>query len=842
MLPFFLRKLAVLAILLTVITLAAMVSAQQSSGNLTVRVLAKEGESSSNVTVSLVEETTEAEVSRVRTDKTGVATMHDVPFGTYRVTAIRPDQLQRHKVVTVRSALPLEVVFDTLTEYLGADVTVTSSVSQVLPTQTVRTRIQTVTYPSPTSAQQIETVLLSTPGMVPDEDGRLHLRGQDAHLQYVIDGIPVTANQTRVFSSLFNAKLINVASVIRGGFPAEFGTALAGVVNITTKTALQGNFTAEAAYTLGSDNLSEYGGVAGGKLGKTSGYLIGYQNSETDRYMDPIRSFEPNHTRGSLSSTFAKIDLGLGMNFDLRLLGLFATTRYEVPNMLPASDSAQDQVHDLKEYFGGVRIAYTLAPNALISLTGYGRLAEDLLRSNGKDRIANTADSLEALRRNERFFLGADRQNDNFGGLLEYTTQTHWFDAVNIVKAGASYDVYPTREFFTFAVVDSTMSDSTNGDPRLARYDLTRGGRPFVVDAERTFSKLAGYLQDEVQFADWRIGAGVRVDRFDLFEQELFVSPRLALNYQIDPSIALGLSYNRIVMMPPLEYILTSSSAEGRELAGDAQSGFSNEVKPERSHMVELGADLALGEHFTLGAATYAKLIEDFLVQVELGSSGVIFPVNLKEGMAAGGEVELRLNTWNKFSGYWSVSVGTAVGRRPTDGSSPISAGLIIGEEGHNYAHPFSSEDVFPTEHSQLITSVFGITYDDDTESGLTATIQGRFDSGLPFDLTDANGNGLDPAAARALLRSRGYSDDVIDLLNLGMEEPGSPDKSVAPHAVFDLAVRYDVSRVLPFPVRVTASIANVLDTKYLYRFESTTGGTHFGRPRSFLLEAQLKM
>lgn len=81
-------------------------------------------------------------------------------------------------------------------------------------------------------------------------------------------------------------------------------------------------------------------------------------------------------------------------------------------------------------------------------------------------------------------------------------------------------------------------------------------------------------------------------------------------------------------------------------------------------------------------------------------------------------------------------------------------------------------------------------------------------------------------------LRRRGYSDDVIDLLSLESERPGSPDKAVAPHATFDVAAGIDLKKLIGADARVVLTAENVLDTPYLYTFESSFGGTHFGTPR----------
>jgi hypothetical protein len=180
-------------------------------------------------------------------------------------------------------------------------------------------------------------------------------------------------------------------------------------------------------------------------------------------------------------------------------------------------------------------------------------------------------------------------------------------------------------------------------------------------------------------------------------------------------------------------------------------------------------------------------------------------------------------------------------GKTPSDGSSPIAAGLILGEEGENYSHPFGGEDLFSTEHNQLLTSVLQTNYNH--PSGFFATLGGRYDSGLPFDLADSNGKGLSGDAARAELKRRGYTDDVIDLLNLNAEadRPDSPDKSVAPHMTFDVGVGYDFERTLNFPAKISATVVNIFDTAYLYKFESSFGGTHFGVPRSFSVGLQMR-
>ncbi|HET9137535.1 MAG TPA: TonB-dependent receptor, partial [Candidatus Kapabacteria bacterium] len=485
-----------------------------------------------------------------------------------------------------------------------------------------------------------------------------------------------------------------------------------------------------------------------------------------------------------------------------------------------------------------------------LSLLGYKRRIEATNTSGGLMRLSLPADSAKAVSENEDFFIGANRVDESLGEQLEYSALTDWFDAPNTIKVGVSGESYPLKEFFTFAVVNPALSTpagepggSESGDDRLEPYDLTKGGKPFLVDQSKTGNRISAYAQDQIAFKDWIVNAGLRFDMFSLFDDESAISPRLSAAYHASDDLWLRASYNRIVMQAPIENILVSSSDEAAQLVGSEQGGVPTRVSSEKEHVLELGASYKLNDNIDLDLNTYAKFIEDFIVKVELGVSGIIFPVNLKEGQVFGGDLEMRLHNWNNISGKLSVGSCLSMGKKPEDGSNPIAAGLILGEEGDRYAHPFGGEDIFPTEHNQLLTASFVFNYEH--PCGFFATLGGRFDSGLPFDLTDSAGNGVDATQAREILKERGYSDDVIDLLSLeGEVENGkiSPDKSTAPHFVLDAGVGFDFQPDLKIPAKITATVMNVLDTKYLYKFESSFGGTHFGLPRMVVVGLQIKL
>jgi len=56
---------------------------------------------------------------------------------------------------------------------------------------------------SPSTQPQValSSLLESVPGVIPEENGRLHVRGSEGQVQYVVDGVPIFENMSGVFST-----------------------------------------------------------------------------------------------------------------------------------------------------------------------------------------------------------------------------------------------------------------------------------------------------------------------------------------------------------------------------------------------------------------------------------------------------------------------------------------------------------------------------------------------------------------------------------------------------------------------------------------------------------------
>src|SRR5262249_60667798 len=73
--------------------------------------------------------------------------------------------------------------------------------------------------------------LVSTqPGWLLEANGILHPRGSEYQTQYVVDGLPLTDNRSPAFAPEIDADDIHTIGVLTGGYPAEYGRKLGGVI------------------------------------------------------------------------------------------------------------------------------------------------------------------------------------------------------------------------------------------------------------------------------------------------------------------------------------------------------------------------------------------------------------------------------------------------------------------------------------------------------------------------------------------------------------------------------------------------------------------------------------
>ncbi len=412
--------LKILTLLIGVIlTIPSVATAQQSSGTIEVTVSIENVQGFQGYSIKVYETKTRAKFGEYKIPQNGMLSIHDVPFASYDIWLVEGDDaIVSRKKVVVSTAVPIRILLgqkavsdSVLVESQPADVS-RASVSTIYPSSII------ASLPVMSAPKKMEAILLNTPGVVPDEDGRMHIRGEDAQLQYVVDGIPITTNQTRIYSSLFSAGIIKSAEVIRGGLNAEYGVATSGIININTRSGFDAPFFADGSATYGSFGTRDRSVSLGGNIEGRVALFGAYGSSETERYLDPTHSSDPNHTDGYTHNYFAKADFLLTDDIDLVLLGTNNLANFGIANG-KITTPAQDQRQDVSDYMYAGRLNVSLNNSSALSILGYKRHVESSNSSGGLMQIKTSADSLKAVSENEDFFIGAHRINDATGGQVE---------------------------------------------------------------------------------------------------------------------------------------------------------------------------------------------------------------------------------------------------------------------------------------------------------------------------------------------------------------------------------------------------------------------------------------
>ena len=116
------------------------------------------------------------------------------------------------------------------------EIVVNAAQAMINKDETSRTAIVTSETFTDLPVTSFQDVLALQSGFVTGSDGSLHARGGRAgEVVYLVDGVPVRDPLNGGFTGQVDKYAIQELQVLTGGFNAEYGQALSGVVNIVTK-------------------------------------------------------------------------------------------------------------------------------------------------------------------------------------------------------------------------------------------------------------------------------------------------------------------------------------------------------------------------------------------------------------------------------------------------------------------------------------------------------------------------------------------------------------------------------------------------------------------------------
>jgi outer membrane receptor for Fe3+-dicitrate len=617
----------------------------------------------------IIIETTELGVA---TDETGVYTITNVPIGIYRVVAayigydpytytnvvvninqptllnfrLRPTAIQ----ILHRHWLPRIHLYET------------QSISKIQTKNIARLPIMT-----------IEEVLKLQPGIVQTDSG-IHMRGgKHDEIKYYVDGIETMVPNFGWQSTHINPDAVQQISIINGGSNAEFGDALSGIVNIITKqgrTKHHVNFRYLTDEFFTSDKLNcgynQYNLSLGGPIARRFRYFISGNLMLTDAYKEAL--YKVSSPRNDYQ-TQARITYLVPNGRGKITISAFKSREQFVMWKPPYKENQSELTYFLdkpmsrsKNWIVSTAFNYMLTPRTLTSIKiGFTHF----------DRVFGSRD-YEWEQENERKWYDDYRFKGEH--LIEYLLSDTisfrllidsmiYYDAENSdpfrqdpygVKGIFNYITdYPIWSFWynnDFQVkADITQSQGRHHEIKAGfdfiKYDVRYYNRrapfpsytyPDLRYYKRRPYKLAGYLQDKIDFEGIIAKIGIRFDYFDantftyinpydflddtLISSDAIysISPRFGFSLPVTNHMKFRFNYGHYYQIPAFDYMYnTSDTTVIRLLLLYGDSILSNILlEPEKMVAYEFGFEKIFSWNMLFSITAFCKDFEN-LVQLQ---------------------------------------------------------------------------------------------------------------------------------------------------------------------------------------------------------------------------------
>lgn len=709
----------------------------------------------------------------------GEYTAKKLPFGSYKLNLSHSGFAPYSTLVEIHSELPLKFPVTLGVATVTQNVVVRDA-DTLLDTTNTGASYQlgeTVLrdWAASTPGRQVEDVVQSQPGWLLEANGVLHPRGAEYDTQYVVDGLPILNNRSPAFAPAQDLDEVQSVKTYTSGIPAEYGRKLGGVVETVTDRNPARGFHGTAV--AGGGSFGTIDGFFGGRYATEKNvFALALDGAGTDRYLDPpvVANFT---NRATLSGIRGSWERDLTENDRLRFAVIHGRAGFLVPNEQLQQSVGQRQDRSSEETSGQISYQHIFSPRLLGSVQGRVRDLEVTLQSNP----ASTPIAAFQDRGFREGYVSAS---------LDATLKHH------ALKAGADFLYSSVREDFSYLITATEINGQPIFDPATP---LSFDFHQTAPDREPSF-----YVQDQAQFGNLNISAGLRYDHYSLRVADSAWSPRLGVAWFVPKlGVVLRASYDRIFGTPAVENLLLSTSAQVRTLNPNVAQ---LPLRPSRGDYYEVGATKELFRTGRISANYYRREIRNVADDDTLLNTGVSFPVALHSASIYGAESQLAFPQWGAFSAWlnYSYLVGSA--------RLPVVGGLFLGNDAaallNSNARIWVTQDQRHTVHAQVRYQPV---------SRFWTALSASYGTGLPVDL-----NGEDYAT---LVQQ--YGQAVVDRVNLDRGR-------VRPWMSLDLSAGVEVWRKESRSVRLQADARNLTNQLNVINFASLFSGTALAPPRSY--------
>jgi hypothetical protein len=757
------------------------------------------------------------EPRRTAADAQGVFRFAPLAPGDYRVEAAAAGFAPASSLVAYRGN-PVRLDLTLSAAALATHLTVMASGSE--STEPARLdiseeqidRMPNVSLSSPFSS----LITASSPGVAADSNGSFHPLGDHAEASFVLDGQPITDQQSRTFSTQISLNALETAEIRAGAPEAGVGDKTSMVIVARTKSGLD-RTTPRGTVSIAHGSFQTSSVSANLAAGSAVfGSFTALDALGSGRFLD-TPELVPLHANGNAENLMERLDYRMSNRTSFQLNLSASASWFQTPN-------TWDQ-HALHQNQRQTVTSFNIAPQSTHVFDSHRAIQTNLWVR--QDRIRY--DPSGEMGADTPAYLQQARRLTNAGIRTQYTYSR---ENQNVTVGLEFRDTFLAEEFAT-GLTDPAYNDPSRPDflPGLLEIDLTRGGRLYSFRGSATIRQAAAFAQDDIRAGNFTVSAGLRFDLYRGLTRSHGLQPRIGVAWR-SPRLHTGfhVNYSRIFITPYNENLIVASSGG----PGSVPSSLGS-LNTGRRNQFNTGAETAT-RRFRIGAEYFWKFTYGAYDFDVLLNSPLTFPTQFRKSKIDGALIHATLHPLHGWSGFLTVS--------------HVRSRLFGPETGGiSFGAPYSS--VARPDHDQGLALNLNLRYQFGRrgpwidaswryDGGLVAVAVPDIASALQLTGDEQQQMGLhcdeDFAAVNAPIRSCA---GIVSATRVRIPPPGTENDDTRPPRI---AVRntVDLSAGLDDLFHrgerragIRVALVNLTNVPGLYNFLSTFSGTHFISPRA---------
>ena len=791
----------------------------------------------------------------VATDDTGGFRFNNVPEGMYEIRVTAPGFASTREPVEVRSSVPINLSFTLRMAEVATTVEISASMALIDTDPSAHTDANSSAFmklPSFDPASGLSNIINnSTGGTAADANGFFHPLGDHAQVSFVIDGQPISDQQSKVFSTQLPPNAVQSLELITGAPEAQYGDKSSLVVNATTKSGLGSPPFGSIGATVGSFGTYAEDGTFGWGTSKL-GNFTAINGIRTGHFLD-TPEFQPFHDIGNSESIFDRVDFLPGARDALHLNLFLARNWFQVPNSY--DQLGQDQKQRVLTWNVAPGYQHIFSSTTLLTINPFAR-RDQVNYYGSRDPFDDTPVTESQNRFLTNYGVRADlatshkRHNFKLGTQIQQTqllenfalgVTNPLFNPVCLGPGGIPLALPSVTNPSQCSVVNPAYAANPRLLPGLVPYDLTRGGSYFLFHGDGGVNQFAFYATDDIKLGHFTVNMGFRDDQYNGLVSKNGPQPRLGLSYLVNRTgTVLRAAYSRTFETPFNENLLLSSATGAGGLAQNIFGAKASlPLEPGFRNQFNGGLQQKFGNWLVFDADYFWKYTHNGYDFDVLFNTPITFPIAWHNSKLDG--LTGRLSTVNMHG----LQAYTTFGHTRARYFPPEVGGLI-------FQGTASVPGVFRIDHDQAFQQTTNLRYQRGKD-GLWGAFIWRYDSGLvvtgvpdsaaALALTAAQQvdiglacNGLAAAFGSPLRACNGaVSSTLLTLPQAGTENNDHNPDRVKARNLFDAAFGTDnLLRTEHYKMTLRLTVTNLTNTVALYNFLSTFSGTHFVPPRTY--------